>query len=258
MSDFLDIMAASSAERARAAAPASELRSRIADRAPPPRLVLGAFDIIAEVKRRAPSSGQLAGAGLDVVAQASAYAAGGAAAISVLTEPSRFDGALEHLEAVAAAVSVPAMRKDFLVDPVQVLEAAAHGAGGVLLILRMLDEVRLGEMTAAAHEHGLFVLIEAFDAEELARVPAGCPDLVGLNCRNLATLQVDPARFAERVGAFPAGCTKVAESGLANAEDAGRVRALGYEMALVGSALMRTGDPTALVAAMREAPCASA
>lgn len=258
MSDFLGLMAVSSAARARAAAPASELRRRIADRAPPPRLSLGTFDLIAEVKRRAPSAGQLAGAGLDVVAQAQAYAAGGAAAISVLTEPSRFDGALEHLQAVAGAVPVPVMRKDFLVDPIQVLEAAAYGAGGVLLILRMLDDARLGEMQAAAREHGLFVLLEAFDAEELGRVPVGASELVGLNCRDLATLQVDPARFAERVGAFPPGCTKVAESGLATPEDAGRVRGLGYEVALVGSALMRSGDPTALVAAMLEAPCASA
>jgi len=214
--------------------------------------------VIAEVKRSAPSVGRLAGAGLDIVAQARAYAAGGAGAISVLTEPSRFDGELADLEAVAAAVRVPVMRKDFLVDPIQIYEAAAHGASGVLLILRMLDDARLAEMLAVADELGLFVLLEAFDAGDLSRVPPHTDHLVGLNCRNLASLQVDFARFEALASAFPAGSTKVAESGILTVEDARRVEALGYDAALVGSALMRSDDPTALVAAMRGGACASA
>ncbi len=249
MADLLAEMARSSAARARGAS-TTELRRRIADLPPPRALDTSRFGIIAEVKRRAPSAGRLAGASLDPVAQARAYADGGAAAISVLTEPDRFDGSLSDLEAVAAAVAAPAMRKDFLVDPVQVLEARAAGAGGVLLIVRMLDDIRLGELLDAARELGLFALVEAFDAEDLARVPAGSA-LVGLNCRDLRTLAVEPARFAELRGAFPEGCVAVAESGLYTAEDAARVRGLGYGMALVGTALMRAPEPAALVRGMR-------
>ena len=254
---LLEHMAEASAERARAASPLVELRARIADRPPAPALRREGFEVIAEVKRSAPSAGRLAGSAEDghragfAVAQARAYVAGGAAAISVLTEPSRFDGDLADLEAVAAAVPVPAMRKDFLVDPIQVYEARAAGAGGVLLILRMLDDARLAALLDAAEELGLFVLLEAFDAEDLARVPADCRHLVGLNCRDLGTLEVEPDRFAALAGAFPAGCVRVAESGLETPEDAARVRSLGYDLGLVGTALMRASDPTALVAAMR-------
>jgi len=171
----------------------------------------------------------------------------------VLTEPTRFDGALEHLEAIAAALrplGVPAMRKDFLVDPYQVLEARAAGAGGVLLILRMLSAAQCAELLAAAQRHGLFVLLEAFDAPELARAGeiarahAGRGTvLVGLNCRDLQTLAVVPGRFAELAPLLPAGAPTVAESGVATAEEARELRRLGYRLALVGSTLMTHPDP---------------
>ena len=191
--------------------------------------------------------------------------AGGAAAISVLTEPSRFDGSLEHLEEVAAAVpGTPVMRKDFLVDPVQILEARSAGASGVLLIAAMLDDRQLRAMLDCAAEHGMFVLLESFDEVDLARSSglldnpadrerAGAGQLLfGVNTRNLRTLHVDPERLEKLAPALPAGRC-VAESGLHNETDAAAVADLGYRLALVGTALMRSADPAGLVAAMRDA-----
>ena len=175
--DFLAGMAASSrgrADAAKAALPEAELRARIVDLppAPRPRLSSAGFDLIAEMKLRSPAVGALRAASEeDPAARAQLYAEAGAAAVSVLTEPSRFDGALAHLERAAAALAplgVPAMRKDFLVDPYQVLEARAAGAGGVLLILRMLPHAALEALLDTALEQGLFVLLEAFDDEDLA------------------------------------------------------------------------------------------
>ena len=172
--DFLADMATSSRDRtevARARVPASELRARSRDLPPAPRLRLSpqGFDLIAEMKLRSPAVGALRDARHeDVTQRVLAYADAGAAAVSVLTEPSRFDGDLVHLAQAAAALAphgIPAMRKDFLVDPYQVLEARAAGAGGVLLILRMLPRAALEALLDAALEHGLFVLLEAFDVE---------------------------------------------------------------------------------------------
>lgn len=268
--DLLAEMERSSRARvsdAKARASEAELRARCADLAAPPGLRLEdeGFDLIAEVKRRAPSAGALAARDASaetIVARARAYVGAGAVAVSVLTEPSRFDGSLADLEAVAAAIDAPAMRKDFLVDPYQLVEARAAGAGGALLIVRMLDDVRLDEMLDACGELGLFALVEAFDARDLMRagallatrgVDADAPVLVGLNARDLSTLEVDPTRFDELRAAFPRGYHAVAESGLASAEEASRVARAGYRLALVGSALMRADDPAALVSAMIEA-----
>jgi len=261
MSDFLQQMATLSAERAAAA---GSIRERDLDKPVVP-LQLDAFDIIAEIKGRSPAEGALAGADLDRPAQARTYAAGGAAAISVLTEPSRFDGALEHLEAVVAAVpGTPVMRKDFLVEPVQVLEARKAGASGVLLIAAMLSDAKLRAMLDAAFELGMFVLLEAFDDSDLARSSAlleGPADreraasgelLIGVNTRNLRTLEVDATRL-ERLAPLLPAARCVAESGLATADDAADAAGWGYSLALVGSALMRSGDPARLVAAMRAA-----
>lgn len=263
---LLDAMARGS--RSRDAA----LRSRVdprallaaARRAPAaPPLRLDRFDLIAEVKRRAPSAGDLAPLdddGVDrAVAQATTYARAGAAAVSVLTEPERFAGSMAHLEAVAEALQplgVPAMRKDFLVSPLQVAEARVAGAGGVLLIVRMLDADTLREMRDLALELGMFVLIEAFDAEDLAaagRLLGADPapgQLVGLNTRDLRTLQVDVGRLGRLAAEFPPGAPAVAESGQESATDAATVAAQGYRLALVGSALMRAPDPGALAAAV--------
>ncbi len=260
MSDFLKQMADASAERA---AHLRRFTDAELDRPVVP-LALGAFDVIAEIKARSPAEGALATPTLDLGARANDYARGGAAAISVLTEPSRFDGSLEHLEDVVAAVpGVPVMRKDFLVDPRQVEEARASGASGVLLIVTMLPDASLRAMLDAAREHGLFVLLESFDAEDLARLPPllnahdrdavqNARLLFGVNTRNLRTLAVDPARLADLVGHLPAG-PAVAESGVRSADDAADAAGLGYTAALVGTALMRSRDPAALIAAMKQA-----
>ena len=240
------------------------MRAADTDR-PLKRLQLGAFDVIAEIKDRSPAEGELAGAGSDRAAQARRYAAGGAAAISVLTEPTRFAGSLAHLEEVVAAVpGVPVMRKDFLVDPVQIVEARAAGASGVLLIVTMLDDGDLGEMLSCAADHGMFVLLESFDAADLARSrrlldeprhadrAAAGELLIGVNTRNLRTLEVDNGRLEKLAPLLPAARC-VAESGLRTPQDAARAAELGYRLALVGTALMRSGDPAALVTGMRDA-----
>jgi len=264
MSNFLDDMASASALRASEAKrllPLSALERRVRDipAAPPLRLSPGGFDVIAELKLRSPAMGALGEAHDDWLARVSAYAQGGAAAVSILTEPSRFDGSLEHLRLAAAALApsgVPAMRKDFIVDPYQVIEARAAGAGGVLVIVRMLPRAGLRELLAAAAEHGLFVLLEAFDETDLevaqqletARRPASAPLLLGVNCRDLTTLEVVPQRFAALSPRLPAHWPAVAESGVATPLDACEMRRLGYRLALIGTALMQSGDPRSLLA----------
>jgi indole-3-glycerol phosphate synthase len=265
---FLERMAAGSRQRlARAEAQRSEaalLKAALGQPAAPP-LSLTDFDIIAELKLHSPSEGQLADRDLDPAVQVTAYANGGAAAISVLTEPDAFHGSLERLEAAAqqlAGLGRPVMRKDFLVAPYQVLEARLAGAGGVLLILAMLDDGALAEMLDCASQCGLFVLLEAFDGADLERAAtllgrrppfSTAPVLVGVNSRNLKTLQVDTSRFEALAGQLPEGYPAVAESGLSSAEDMRRVARLGYRAALVGSALMRGGEPQRRVAELKAA-----
>ena len=262
---FLEDMAAGSRARVRAAKQTrSEATLEVEARQTPapPRLRLDAcgFDLIAELKLRSPAAGQLGAAGENVAARVTAYAQAGAAAISVLTEPSRFDGSLDHLASAAQALAplaVPAMRKDFLVDPYQVLEARAAGAGGVLVIVRMLSRSEIDALLDCARSLGLFVLLEAFDARdiellrELIEAHAGAnPLLAGVNCRDLTTLQVVPQRLLELAPLLPARAPRVAESGVATAADARQIAAAGYQLALVGSALMQADDPRALAAAV--------
>ncbi len=260
MSDFLQQMAALSAERATAV---SSVRSNDLDKPLLP-LRLGTFDVIAEIKDRSPAEGDLTTDDNKRVQQARRYAAGGAVAISVLTEPSCFAGDLSHIGEVAAvAPDTPVMRKDFLVEPVQILEARAAGASGVLLIVTMLSDAKLRSMLACAREHGLFVLLEAFDEQDLGRIAASMSAenldeaqkgslLFGVNTRNLRTLGVDPDRLQDLAAMLPEGRC-VAESGLYTAEDAARVAGWGYSLALVGTALMRADDPAALLKNMRAA-----
>jgi len=261
MTDFLDNMAALSAERA---SQVTVSNAALAAAPPVVPLALRQFDVIAEIKAHSPAEGALAPAALDHSEQARKYAQGGAAAISVLTEPSRFAGELQHLEEVVAAVpDTPVMRKDFLVEPVQILEARAAGASGVLLIATMLEDAQLDEMLDCAFEHALFVLLEAFTEADLARastlleIPAFHNRaeqgqlLIGVNTRNLRTLEVDANRLQQFAPLLPAAKC-VAESGLRTADDVARAAQAGYHLALVGSALMRSDDPAGLVAAMRQ------
>ncbi len=260
MSDFLKTMASLSAERAALAAVPDVSAAK-----PVVPLILGQFDVIAEIKDHSPAEGVLAAADSDRAGRAQRYAEGGAAAISVLTEPSRFAGNLAHLqEVVAAAPETPVMRKDFLVEPVQVEEARSAGASGVLLIATMLSDAKLGDMLECAFYHDMFVLLETFAADDLARTAAllerpvhqdraqSGQFLVGVNTRDLRTLEVDPERLARLAPLLPAAKC-VAESGLHSAKDVALAANLGYHLALVGSALMRSDDPASLVADMRAA-----
>jgi len=263
--DFLANMAASSRARslaAQARRPERELRARLADLPATPRLKLTSFDLIAEVKLRSPAVGLLkAAADEDVGARVATYAQAGAAAVSILTEPSRFDGSLEDLASGARALAplgVPAMRKDFLVDGYQVLEGRVAGASGVLAILRMLPRAALESLVDTALGLGMFVLLEAFDAADLELAQALVDSraanrdllLVGVNSRDLVTLKVVPGRLDEMASQLPRTVKCVAESGVATAADAARVASCGYDLALVGSALMSAPDPAVLARAM--------
>jgi indole-3-glycerol phosphate synthase len=260
-------MAVSSRARSQAAQaklPAAELRALIRDLPAAPRLALspGGFDLIAEVKLRSPAVGLLKSADQENVSErVSKYARAGAAAVSILTEPSRFDGSLEDLAVGARALAplkVPAMRKDFLVDGYQVLEARIAGAGGVLAIIRMLPRAELERLVDAAHELGMFVLLEAFDAADIAVAQAIVDArrdqhpllLVGVNSRDLVTLKVVPGRLEPLAATLPKCVPRVAESGVGTPEDSARMAAAGYDLALVGSALMSAADPAALADAM--------
>lgn len=249
MSDFLVSMAEAAEVRAGLAREAvAILETRAATAAPPLRLDLSArgFDVIAEAKLASPSEGPLAEGGVErVVSLVSDYAASGAAAISVLTEETRFAGSMDHLEAAAAAVPLPVMRKDFLVDPVQVIEARAAGASGVLLIARMVPGAVLREMTDLALEMGMFVLVEVFDRSDLetAMEVFDRPVLVGVNCRDLTTLQVDRDRFEALAPHLPGHLPAVAESGMTTPDDIAHVAGLGYRAALIGSSLVADSDP---------------
>jgi indole-3-glycerol phosphate synthase len=214
------------------------------------------FGVIAEAKLASPSEGVLAAGGGDRVAALSrAYAAGGAAAISVLTEKSRFGGAIDHLEAVAGSVDLPVMRKDFLVDPIQVEEARSAGASGVLLIARLLTGGLLAEMTDLTLTLGMFPLIEIFDEDDLEKTSQVFDRdvLIGVNCRDLTNLGVDRRRFEALAPLLPDGLPAVAESGLESPEDVAAVAALGYRLALVGTALVRSGDVRSDLESMIEA-----
>jgi len=287
MSGFLDRMAVASRSRfeeARAREPLAALRARALAAPPAPALQLhDKFNLIAEFKRRSPSLGRLGDADLET--RVTAYAKAGAAAVSVLTEPSQFHGNLDHLATAAmtlAPLGVPAMRKDFLVDPYQLYEARAAGAGGALLIVRMLSQDGLAGMMDCARELSLFVLIEVFDEHDIARAKrvvevAGSPRasdissserasgepgripttraalpaiLLGVNCRDLQTLEVVPVRFTELAGKLPQDMPCVAESGIATPDACADIVRSGYEIALVGSALMTAQDPAGVIRTM--------
>jgi indole-3-glycerol phosphate synthase len=262
MSGLLTEMARSSYERyqqAKVQLPEAELwaRANSMPSAPELKLSVDGFDLIAECKLHSPSAGDLSANTIDVQSRVLAYGQGGAAAVSVLTEPTRFSGELAHLTQatqVLAPLKVPTMRKDFLVEPYQVMEARVAGASGVLAIARMLDQTRLTALLDCAAMLHLFVLIEAFDADDLKLINEVLAPrkkyteqiLVGINCRDLQTLKVNVDRFTELVDLLPNGYPKVAESGVSNVDDVKRVVRLGFQVALVGTTLMNSADPRTL------------
>jgi indole-3-glycerol phosphate synthase len=223
--------------RARVRPPARDLTAALRARTPA---------LIAEVKRASPSAGVIA-EGRDPAAQSIAYVAGGAAAVSVLTEPQHFDGALVDLEAVRLSVSVPVLRKDFLVDPAQVIESRASGADAVLLIAASLSELELRAMLAAAGDLGLGALVETHTDEDLEKALATDAEIIGVNARDLETLEVDVDGALGRLRAIPSPRLAVMESGVATRAQFVAAVDAGASAILVGEALMRAPDPAAKV-----------
>lgn len=209
--------------------------------------------VIAECKRRSPSRGILR-ADYDPAAHARAYEGAGAAAISVLTEPTFFDGALEHLRAVRGAVRVPVLRKDFIVSQYQLAEAVANGADAVLLIVSALDDRQLRELLESAHKLGLACLVEVHDTAETTRALEAGARVVGVNSRNLRTLTVDMRVLETAATLLPKSVTAVAESGIRSTEDLAGLSAAGYRAFLVGERLMTQPDPGAALKTLRGVP----
>ena len=237
----------------RAQEPASALERRAAARQPRGAhfeavlAMAGRVNVIAECKRRSPSRGVLA-AQYDPVSIARKYEAGGAAAISVLTEPTFFDGALAHLTAVREAVNLPLLRKDFVVDDYQLLEARAAGADAVLLIVAALDQPELVRLQTRAWTLDLAALVEVHDDEELARAVDSGARLIGVNNRNLRTLAVDVGASDRLAAKLPAGVVGVSESGLQTRDDLERLAAAGYRAFLIGERFMTDPDPARAIA----------
>jgi len=210
------------------------------------------LSVIAEIKRRSPSAG-LINADLDPARQAVAYEAGGADAISVLTESQFFGGSLEDLMAVREAVTLPVIRKDFTRNEAQIWEARAYGADAVLLIVATLSQSILEELIVVAKDVGVDAIVETHTDPELQRALAAGADIIGVNNRDLATFRTD-LDVAERLAAgLPADATTIAESGVSSVDGALRMRSAGYDAILVGEALVRAEDPAALVAALKGA-----
>lgn len=212
----------------------------------------GPVKVISEVKRKSPSKGDLAQIP-DPAALAARYEAGGASAISVLTEQRRFGGSLEDLDAVRAAVQVPVLRKDFMVCEYQLFEARAHGADIVLLIVAALEQKRLRDLFVQACDLGMSVLVETHDESEIERALEIDAQLIGVNARNLKTLEVDRDLIPRMLGKIPDDRIKVAESGIRGPEDVATYVDAGADVVLVGEALVRHGDPTQAVRDFRAA-----
>lgn len=206
--------------------------------------------VIAEFKRRSPSAGTLREAP-DLAEIVTAYTRGGAAALSILTEGPNFDGALADLGEARAASSLPLLRKDFIVDPYQLLEARAAGADAVLLIVAALDATELAELYGEAGVLGLDVLVEVHDREELARALELGAEVIGVNNRDLRDFSVEVERTESLMDEMPAGAIVVSESGIAAVEQLRRLERRGVQAVLVGETLMRAPDPAAALRALR-------
>ncbi|MGI9648935.1 MAG: indole-3-glycerol phosphate synthase TrpC [Acidimicrobiia bacterium] len=210
------------------------------------------MSVIAEVKRRSPSRGELS-AGLDPARQSGAYQQGGAAAISVLTEPQFFDGSLDDLKAVKAAVSIPVLRKDFIIEPAQIWESKLAGADAILLIVAALGDSQLEELIGEAGQAGLDALVEVHTAPEAGRAMASGATIVGVNNRDLGSFEIDLATAEALADLISDAPVRIAESGIFNAEHSARMAAAGYQAVLVGEALVRAAEPAALVAELKGA-----
>lgn len=226
--------------------------------APPPgdfasALVGERVAVIAELKRSSPSKGMLA-ASLDASVRTAAYVAGGAAALSILTEPNRFGGSLSDLRDARAAVQVPLLRKDFVTHQIQLLEARAYGASAVLLIARALEAALLAELAAEAAALSLTPLIEVRDEWELERALRVSTAVIGVNNRDLETLEIEPAVGAGLIPKVPTGRIAVYESGVSNLEGVRVAAALGADAVLIGSALSTSTDPVGAVRTMASVP----
>jgi indole-3-glycerol phosphate synthase len=260
MTDILARILATKAEEVAAAKLARPLREieAAAREAPPPRdfegalratIAAGRAAVIAEVKKASPSRGVLR-ADFDPAAIAASYARGGAACLSVLTDRQYFQGATEFLIAARAAASLPALRKDFVVDEYQVFETRALGADAVLLIVAALDDARLRGLEACARDLGMAVLVEVHDAAELGRALALTTPLIGVNNRNLRTFDVSLSTTLDLLPQIPPGRLVVTESGILAPADVATMRAHGVQAFLVGEAFMRAEDPGAALAAL--------
>lgn len=205
--------------------------------------------VIAEVKRSSPSKGALADIA-DPALLATEYAAGGASVISVLTEQRRFHGSLDDLDAVRKKVEIPILRKDFIVTPYQVWEARAHGADVVLLIVAALEQLALESLIERVHSLGMTALVEVHDEEEVLRAADAGATVIGVNARNLRTLEVDRGTFARLAPTIPDGIVRVAESGIRDSHDVVEYARLGADAVLVGEALVKDRDPRTTVAEM--------
>lgn len=232
-------------ERRAAAAPAP--------RAFAPALAGASVGVIAEIKRRSPSAGSIR-ADLDPLVHARAYERGGAAAISVLTDALHFGGSLDDLARVAGAVALPVLRKDFILDELQLYEARAAQASAVLLIVRALSRERLRALARAARAQGLATLIEVHSEAELDRALGADPTAVGVNSRDLDSLQVDLALAERLVALVPPAMPAIAESGIAARGDVERMAAAGADLVLVGTSIARSDDPQAALAALVGVP----
>ncbi|MGD0560306.1 MAG: indole-3-glycerol phosphate synthase TrpC [Streptosporangiaceae bacterium] len=224
----------------------------MARRAPSPRDALAVLkadgvSVIAEVKRASPSRGQMASIA-DPAALAADYEAGGAGIISVLTERRRFGGSLEDLDQVRKAVQVPILRKDFVVSSYQLWEARAHGADVALLIVAALEQTVLISLVERALSIGLLPLVEVHDEPELERALDAGANVIGVNARNLGTLEVDRTIFGRLAGRIPEGVVKIAESGVRGPHDLLAYAASGADAVLVGESLVTEKDPRAAVA----------
>ncbi len=206
--------------------------------------------VVAEFKRRSPSAGDIR-PGSTVEEVVRAYEDAGAAALSVLTEERNFGGSLEDLRAARAASTLPILRKDFIIDPYQVVESAVAGADAILLIVAALDDAALTALHAQAAELDLDVLVEVHDDEELARaLEAVDPDLIGINNRDLSDFSVDIERTFELLTDVPAGKTVISESGFHHPDQLGELERVGVDAVLVGESLMRAPDPGAALRAL--------